>query len=62
MTFIYDTTEDSEDYFFHEKLLQIPNHEEDDPLAILLYEEEQYIQQGKEHVLQSHLYGKGWED
>ena len=62
MTFIYDATEESEDYFIHEKILNVPNVQEDDPLAILLFEEEHYIKQGEEAVLQAHLHGEGWEE
>ena len=47
MTFHIDTTEDSDDYFVDQIINQIPTTDDQDPLALLLHAEEEFIEHGQ---------------
>lgn len=50
MSFKIDATKESDDYFADKVVSQIPSDESQEPLNILLHEEEEYIKHGREMV------------
>jgi len=59
MPFHIDTTEESDDYFADQVVNQIPTDSNQDPLNILLHEEEEFIRHGQDMVdLHNNLFNK----